>query len=136
MSYDDDDSRCGAEFRRWRRQRELELDNQVYGVPAEERPIVEPCRPTEPLTTPALPGNYYAGQALQARLRGRVQQPNESPLRRRMVNQCPARGQAAGSGRAATHFRGFKSVQPRPLAHLACGDSTGCPTLRGRNTRK
>jgi hypothetical protein len=26
-------------------------------------PIVEPCRPTEPLTTPALPGNYYAGQA-------------------------------------------------------------------------
>jgi hypothetical protein len=63
MSYDDDDSRCGAEFRRWRRQRELELDNQVYGVPAEERPVVEPCRPTEPLTTPALPGNYYAGQA-------------------------------------------------------------------------
>jgi hypothetical protein len=39
MSYDDDDSRCGAEFRRWRRQRELELDNQVYGVPAEERPL-------------------------------------------------------------------------------------------------
>ena len=65
MSYDEDDSRCGAEFRRWRRQHELELDNQVYGVPAEERPVVEPCRPTEPLTTPALPGNYYSGQALK-----------------------------------------------------------------------
>ena len=65
MSYDEDDSRCGAEFRRWRRQHELELDNQVYGVPAEERPIVEPCRPTEPRTTPALPGKYSAGQALK-----------------------------------------------------------------------
>ena len=63
MSHDEDDSRSGAEFRRWRRQRELELDNQVYGVPAEERPVLEPCRPTEPLTTPALPGDYYAGQA-------------------------------------------------------------------------
>ena len=66
MSDHEDDSRCGAEFRRWRRQHELELDNQVYGVPAEERPIVEPGRPTEPLTTPALQGNYHAGQAYKA----------------------------------------------------------------------
>jgi hypothetical protein len=66
MSYDDDDCMGSSEIRRWKRDREIELDDQVYGVPAEERAVVEPCRPTSPLTTPAKPGSFHAGQALKA----------------------------------------------------------------------
>jgi hypothetical protein len=66
MSYDDDDCMGSSEIGRWKRDREIELDDQVYGVPAEERAVVEPCRPTSPLTTPALPGSFYVGRARAA----------------------------------------------------------------------
>jgi hypothetical protein len=66
MSYDDDDCMGSSEIRRWKRDREIELDDQVYGVPAEERAVVEPCRPNPPLTTPAKPGNYFAQAAWKA----------------------------------------------------------------------
>jgi hypothetical protein len=65
MSHEEDECMGSSEIRRWKRDREIELDDQVYGVPAEERAVVEPCRPTAPLTTPALPGSFYAGQALK-----------------------------------------------------------------------
>jgi hypothetical protein len=62
----DDECMGGREFRQWKRDREIELDDQVYGVAKEERPVVEPCRPNEPLTTPAKPGSFYAGRARAA----------------------------------------------------------------------
>jgi len=66
MSHEEDECMGGREFRRWKRDREIAMDDQVYGVPAEERAVVEPCRPTTPLTTPALPGSFYAGRARAA----------------------------------------------------------------------
>jgi hypothetical protein len=66
MSYEDDDCMSRSEIGRWKRDRENAMDDQVYGVPAEERAVVEPCRPTAPLTTPALPGSFYAGRARAA----------------------------------------------------------------------
>jgi len=64
---DDREHYEGAEFRYWRQQREIELDDQVYGVdPPKPAPVIEPCRPTEPLTTPAKPGSYFAAAARKA----------------------------------------------------------------------
>jgi hypothetical protein len=66
MSRDEDDCRGGREFRQWRRQRELELDDAVYGLPKETPPVVEPCRTPEPLTTPAELGSHNAAAARRA----------------------------------------------------------------------
>jgi hypothetical protein len=67
MSRDEDDCVGGCEFRRWRHQRELELDDQVYGVdPPKLAPVIEPCAVPEPLTTPAKLGSHYAGRARAA----------------------------------------------------------------------
>lgn len=65
MSYEDDDDMGRGDYRRWRRERELLMDDAVYGHPKEPTPVVEPCRPVAPLTTPAKPGSFYAGQALK-----------------------------------------------------------------------
>ena len=66
MSRHEDDCMNGAEFRRWRHEREIELDDQVYGLPRETVPVVEPCRPPEPLTTPAKLGSHFAAAARKA----------------------------------------------------------------------
>lgn len=66
MSYEDDDDMGRGDYRRWRRERELLMDDAVYGQPREPTPVVEPCRPNPPLTTPAKPGSFYAGQARKA----------------------------------------------------------------------
>jgi hypothetical protein len=66
MSYEDDDCMSRSEIGRWKRDREIAMDDQVYGVPAEERPTVEPCRPNPPLTTPAKLGNHFAQAAWKA----------------------------------------------------------------------
>jgi hypothetical protein len=64
---DDRDHYEGAEFRHWRQQREIELDDQVYGVnPPKPAPVLEPCRVPPPLTTPAQLGSHYAGRARAA----------------------------------------------------------------------
>jgi hypothetical protein len=64
---DDREHYDGAEFRHWRQQREIELDDQVYGVPAPKPvPVIEPCRVPPPLTTPAKLGSYFAAAARKA----------------------------------------------------------------------
>jgi hypothetical protein len=67
MRRDEDDCISGREFRRWRHERELELDADVFGVdPPKPAPAIEPCRTTEPLTTPAQLGSHFAGRARAA----------------------------------------------------------------------
>lgn len=64
MSCDEDDCMSGREFRYWRQQREIELDDQVYGVdPPKPAPVIEPCAVPPPLTTPAKPGSHFAAAA-------------------------------------------------------------------------
>jgi len=63
---DDEREMSGSEFRQWRRDRELELDEAVYGLPKEQPLVVEPCRPPEPLTTPARLGSHNAAAARKA----------------------------------------------------------------------
>jgi hypothetical protein len=55
-----------SDIRRWRRDREIELDDIAYSAPKEEQPTVEPCRPNPPLTTPAKLGNHFAQAAWKA----------------------------------------------------------------------
>jgi hypothetical protein len=64
MSHEDNCESLG-DIRRWRRDREIELDDIAYSAPKEERVIWEPCRTDKPLTTPAKPGSFHAGQALK-----------------------------------------------------------------------
>jgi len=63
---DEDDCESLGDIRRWRREREIELDDIAYSAPKEERPVFEPCRTNPPLTTPAKPGNYFAQAAWKA----------------------------------------------------------------------
>lgn len=66
MSYEDDDDMGRGDYRRWRRERELLMDDAVYGQPKETPPVVEPCRPNPPLTTPAKLGSHFAQAAFKA----------------------------------------------------------------------
>jgi hypothetical protein len=64
---DDREHYEGAEFRRWRHNREIEIDDDVYGVePPKPAPVIEPCAVPPPLTTPAKLGSHYAGRARAA----------------------------------------------------------------------
>ena len=66
MSHEDDDDMGRGDFRRWRHERELLMDDAVYGQPKEPTPVVEPCRPNPPLTTPAKLGSHFAAAARKA----------------------------------------------------------------------
>ena len=66
MSRDEDDCRGGREFRQWRREKELELDEAVYAHLEQQPFVVEPCRPPEPLTTPTQLGSHNAAAARKA----------------------------------------------------------------------
>jgi hypothetical protein len=67
MSRDEEDCMGHGDWREWHRQRELELDEDVFGVPAPKpAPIIEPCAVPPPLATPAKPGNYFAAAARKA----------------------------------------------------------------------
>jgi len=63
---DERDTREGSEFRRWRQDREIELDDQASKAETEVAPTVEPCRVPPLLTTPAQLGSHFAAAARRA----------------------------------------------------------------------